>query len=77
VVKCIGHFLAAAWQENSSGKRKLSEKQKKDLNALSPREREVMALLPKGLSNARIASIMGIGTGTVKPMSNIYWPNCI
>ena len=65
-LNALATFLAAAWQENHSGKRKLSEKQKKDLNALSPREREVMALLPKGLSNARIASILGIGTGTVK-----------
>ena len=65
-LSALATFLAAAWQENSSGKRKLSEKQKKDLNALSPREREVMALLPKGLSNARIANILGIGTGTVK-----------
>lgn len=37
-----------------------------DLSLLSPREKEVMSLLPRGMSNARIAATLGIGPGTVK-----------
>ncbi|MDZ4298864.1 MAG: helix-turn-helix transcriptional regulator [Moraxellaceae bacterium] len=65
-ISAVATFLAATWQDSSSGRRKITEKQKKELNLLSPREREVMALLPKGLTNARIAAVLGIGTGTVK-----------
>lgn len=58
-------FLGGMWHEASS-KRKLSESAQHDLKALSPREREIMALLPKGMSNQRIATHLGIATGTVK-----------
>lgn len=37
-----------------------------DLARLTPREREIMSLLPRGFSNARIAESLGIAPGTVK-----------
>lgn len=36
------------------------------LNALTPREREVFALLPSGKSNAELGALLGIASGTVK-----------
>ena len=36
------------------------------LARLTPREQQVFALLPRGLSNAEIASQLGIATGTAK-----------
>lgn len=42
---------------------------KKDLSVidmLTPREREVFALLPSGKSNAELGALLGIATGTVK-----------
>lgn len=36
------------------------------LARISPREQQVLALLPRGLSNAQIARELGIATGTVK-----------
>jgi len=37
-----------------------------DLRRLTPREREILSLLPRGFSNARIADSLGIAPGTVK-----------
>lgn len=37
-----------------------------DLARLTPREREILSLLPRGFSNARIADSLGIAPGTVK-----------
>lgn len=36
------------------------------LSRLTPRERQVLALLPRGLSNAALGEELGIATGTVK-----------
>jgi DNA-binding CsgD family transcriptional regulator len=58
-------LLAGLWSENTP-KRKLSDSAALDLQQLSPREREIMALLPKGMNNQRIADHLGIGRGTVK-----------
>lgn len=38
----------------------------KQLNALTPREREIFALLPAGLTNQDLAVKLGIATGTIK-----------
>ena len=37
-----------------------------DMSRLTPREREILSLLPRGFSNARIADSLGIAPGTVK-----------
>ena len=61
--------LACLWGgmwHDANPKRKLSDSAQQDLKNLSPREREIMALLPKGMSNQRIAAHLGIATGTVK-----------
>jgi len=36
------------------------------LDTLTPREREVLALLTEGLSNSNIASALGVSVGTIK-----------
>ncbi|MFQ3216752.1 response regulator transcription factor [Paraperlucidibaca sp.] len=60
-------LLACAWAEPaSSGRARLNERQRHELNLLTPREKEVMALLPQGMANARIAAALGISLGTVK-----------
>ena len=38
----------------------------KILSQITPREREVLALLPKGYTNSEIAEILGIAPGTIK-----------
>ncbi len=40
------------------------------LDALTPRERDVLVNLAQGLSNAEIAEVLGIGVGTVKAHVN-------
>lgn len=63
----LAPFLAAAWQEQASGRAgRLPERWRKELEQLTPREREVMSLLPRGCSNQRIAEQLGIKEGTVK-----------
>lgn len=59
-------LLACAFTEAGSGRSRLTERQRQELNLLTAREKEVMALLPQGMANARIASALGISLGTVK-----------
>ncbi|MBM2618309.1 response regulator transcription factor [Actinoplanes sp. LDG1-06] len=44
------------------------------LDALTPREREVLVELAKGLSNAEVGAALGIGAGTVKAHVNALLP---
>lgn len=60
-------LLAGAWTEvGGAGRSRLTERQRQELNMLTAREKEVMALLPQGMSNARIATTLNISLGTVK-----------
>lgn len=61
----LATLYAGLWPDGAV-KRKASELDQLDLKRLSPREREIMALLPKGMSNQRIAAHLGIASGTVK-----------
>lgn len=66
-INTLSVMLAYAWAEPAnSGRARLTERQRHELNQLTAREKEVMALLPQGMANARIASTLGISLGTVK-----------
>ncbi|KPQ27331.1 MAG: Response regulator containing a CheY-like receiver domain and an HTH DNA-binding domain [Marinobacter excellens HL-55] len=56
-----GQILSIHTETNIKIKHKQTQ-----LSLLSPREKEVMSLLPRGMSNARIAATLGISPGTVK-----------
>lgn len=61
----VATLLAGLWQDGTT-RRRLSERAQQELRLLTPREREVMSFLPKGMSNRRIADLLGISAGTVK-----------
>jgi len=61
----VATLLAGLWPDGST-RRRLSERAQQELRLLTPREREVMSFLSKGMSNRRIADLMGISAGTVK-----------
>ena len=61
----VATLLAGLWQDGTT-RRRLSERAQHELRLLTPREREVMSFLPKGMSNRRIADLLGISAGTVK-----------
>lgn len=56
-------LLGFALKEQPSTQQKIDDR---FLQALTPREREVFALLPSGASNSVLASKLGISAGTVK-----------
>lgn len=62
----LSALLAAQISNAKSQPASSTRAQSNDLDLLSPREKEVMSLLPRGMSNARIATTLGIAPGTVK-----------
>ncbi|MFG2594501.1 response regulator [Streptomyces sp. NPDC048462] len=60
--RLIGHYASAAFTGAESGVR--------ELDSLTGRERDVLALVASGLTNAEIAEQLGITVGTVKSHVN-------
>lgn len=68
VLHALAALIATAIQHPAVGPRPRANKREATaaLAQLSPREQQVLALLPRGLSNAEIAQQLGIATGTAK-----------
>ncbi len=62
-LQIISSLLTLSMQKSSIKTNKIDPK---ILQQITPREREVLALVPKGYTNAEIAEKLGIATGTVK-----------
>lgn len=64
----LGSLLAAALQAGGKRERRRSGSpaSARELARLTPREQQVMSLLPRGYSNAQIGHALGIATGTAK-----------
>lgn len=65
-INTIATLLAPAVVEPARPLRRKKSVQPERLELLSARERQVLMLLPRGLTNAALASELGIATGTVK-----------
>ncbi len=63
VCQSVGGVLALHWHKNTHPAQTLDLSV---LERLTPREREVFALLPSGKSNAELGKLLGISGGTVK-----------
>lgn len=59
-------MVSASRRPNRAPGRPLSRRRDPAFDALSPRERETLALLANGLSNAEIAERLGISEKTVR-----------
>lgn len=67
VLQALATVLAAAQASHSRpDTRTASKEAAAQIAALTPREQQVFALLPRGLSNAQMAEQLGIATGTAK-----------
>jgi len=66
-MQALGVLVAGAIQRPNPSKPKSSRRAAATAMAqLTPREQQVLVLLPRGLSNAEIAQQLGIATGTAK-----------
>lgn len=66
-LNAVAVLLGAAVTTQSANKpRAVRKEAHASLAQLTPREQQVLALLPRGLSNAQIAAQLGIATGTAK-----------
>ena len=65
-VTVLGPYLGALLAVPSAARPRLAEKEKALLARLTVRETEVLSLLPRGMTNAGIASALGMAPGTAK-----------
>ncbi|MES0873641.1 helix-turn-helix transcriptional regulator [Sinimarinibacterium thermocellulolyticum] len=66
-LQALAALIATAIQHPAGPRPRLGKREASaTLAQLSPREQQVLALLPRGLSNAEIAQQLGIATGTAK-----------
>ncbi len=66
MVDVLGTLMAAVTLETTPQTRPASVAEQQDLSRLTARERQILSLLPRGFSNARIGLSLGIAPGTVK-----------
>lgn len=62
----VSAWLAPWLAGGGTSKSRLNDPDRRLLDQLTPRERQVMALLPRGMTNAELAQSLGIAPGTVK-----------
>lgn len=66
-ISALGVLIAGALQRSTPTKARVSRRAAAAaMTRLTPREQQVFALLPRGLSNAEIADQLGMATGTAK-----------
>lgn len=66
VLTVMSAFLALSLGARSAARSVSSQKDSAPLQKLTPREQQVLMLLPRGLSNAQMADELGVAVGTVK-----------
>jgi NarL family two-component system response regulator LiaR len=59
-------FLEDVLRDLSTPEREASRSRREDIEALTPREMDVLQLLVEGLTNNAIAEVLGLSSGTVK-----------